>query len=101
MKKYLAEMVGTFVLTLLGCGTAVSLACGSDTASVVGTAVKGNVVPRAYNLAHGGSILNAVVDAVVAGELGGVGVGVFIHTIDGVAHQRYLIGCASGTIRPR
>ena len=38
MKKYLAEMVGTFVLTLLGCGTAVSLACGSDTASVVGTA---------------------------------------------------------------
>lgn len=38
MKKYLAEMVGTFVLTLLGCGTAVSLACGSDTASVLGTA---------------------------------------------------------------
>lgn len=25
MKKYLAEMVGTMVLTLLGCGTAVSL----------------------------------------------------------------------------
>ena len=39
MKKYLAEMVGTMVLTLLGCGTAVSLNCGSDTASVVGTAV--------------------------------------------------------------
>lgn len=38
MKKYLAEMVGTMVLTLLGCGTAVSLNCGSDTASVVGTA---------------------------------------------------------------
>lgn len=31
-------MVGTMVLTLLGCGTAVSLNCGSDTASVVGTA---------------------------------------------------------------
>ena len=39
MKKYLAECVGTFVLTFLGCGTAVSLACGSDTASVVGTAI--------------------------------------------------------------
>jgi len=38
MKKYLAEMVGTMVLVLLGCGTAVSLNCGSDTASVVGTA---------------------------------------------------------------
>ena len=25
MKKYLAEMVGTFVLTFLGCGAAVSL----------------------------------------------------------------------------
>ncbi len=32
-------MIGTFVLTLLGCGTAVSLNCGVDTASVVGTAM--------------------------------------------------------------
>ena len=39
MKKYLAEMVGTFVLTFLGCGAAVSLNCGVDTASVVGTAI--------------------------------------------------------------
>ena len=39
MKKYFAELVGTFVLTLLGCGTAVSLNCGIDTASVVGTAL--------------------------------------------------------------
>lgn len=38
MKKYIAELVGTFVLTLLGCGTAVSLNCGIDAASVVGTA---------------------------------------------------------------
>ncbi len=36
MKKYLAEAVGTFVLTLLGCGTAVSLACGSDTDTIGG-----------------------------------------------------------------
>lgn len=31
-------MVGTLVLVFLSCGTAVSLACGNDTASVVGTA---------------------------------------------------------------
>ena len=39
MKKYLAELVGTFVLTFLGCGAAVALGCGSDTASIVGTAM--------------------------------------------------------------
>lgn len=39
MKKYLAEMIGTMVLVLMGCGTAVSLNCGIDTASVVGTAM--------------------------------------------------------------
>ena len=39
MKKYLAEMVGTMVLVLMGCGVAVSLGCNiGDTASVVGTA---------------------------------------------------------------
>lgn len=43
-------MVGTFVLTLLGCGTAVSLNCGVDTASIVGTAVAFglSVVAMAY-----------------------------------------------------
>jgi aquaporin Z len=39
MKKYMAELVGTFVLTFIGCGTAVSLNCGVDAASVVGTAI--------------------------------------------------------------
>ena len=50
MKKYLAEMVGTFVLTFLGCGAAVSLNCGVDTASVVGTAIAFglSVVAMAY-----------------------------------------------------
>ena len=50
MKKYLAELVGTFVLAFLGCGTAVSLNCGSDTASVVGTAIAFglSVVAMAY-----------------------------------------------------
>ncbi len=38
MKKYVAEMIGTMVLTLLGCGTAVFLGCDSA-AGVVGTAI--------------------------------------------------------------
>lgn len=52
MKKYLAEMIGTMVLTLLGCGTAVSLNCGIDTASIVGTAVAFGlaVVAMAYTI---------------------------------------------------
>ncbi len=50
MKKYLAEMVGTMVLVLMGCGVAVSLNCGSDTASVVGTSMAFglSVVAMAY-----------------------------------------------------
>jgi len=52
MKKYLAEMVGTFVLTFLGCGTAVALGCGGDTASIVGTAMAFGlaVVAMAYTI---------------------------------------------------
>ena len=52
MKKYLAELVGTMVLVLMGCGTAVSLNCGVDTASVVGTAVAFGlaVVAMAYTI---------------------------------------------------
>ncbi len=53
MKKYLAELVGTFVLTLLGCGAAVSLGCAeSNTAAVVGTAIAFglSVVAMAYTI---------------------------------------------------
>ena len=52
MKKYLAEMVGTFVLTFLGCGAAVALGCGADTAAIVGTAVAFGlaVVAMAYTI---------------------------------------------------
>lgn len=52
MKKYLAEMIGTMVLVLMGCGTAVSLSCGMDTASVVGTALAFGlaVVAMAYTI---------------------------------------------------
>ena len=52
MKKYLAEMIGTMVLVLMGCGTAVSLNCGVDPASVVGTAIAFGlaVVAMAYTI---------------------------------------------------
>lgn len=51
MKKYLAEMFGTFVLTLLGCGAAVSLNCAQG-ASSVGTAIAFGlaVVAMAYTI---------------------------------------------------
>lgn len=55
MKKYLAEMVGTMVLVLMGCGVAVSLGCnpvGADMSSVVGTAMAFglSVVAMAYTI---------------------------------------------------
>ena len=52
MKKYYAELIGTVVLTFLGCGAAVSLNCGSDTASIVGTAIAFglSVVAMAYTI---------------------------------------------------
>ncbi len=52
MKKYLAECIGTFVLTFLGCGAAVSLQCGYDPASVIGTAMAFGlaVIAMAYTI---------------------------------------------------
>ena len=53
MKKYVAEAIGTFVLTFLGCGAAVSLGCAeSNTAAVVGTAIAFGlaVVAMAYTI---------------------------------------------------
>ena len=45
-------MVGTMVLVLMGCGVAVSLQCGTDTASVVGTSMAFGlaVVAMAYTI---------------------------------------------------
>ena len=54
MKKYLAEMVGTMVLTLMGCGVAVSLGCDptGNIPAVVGTALAFglSVVAVAYTI---------------------------------------------------
>ena len=51
MKKYFADCVGTFVLTFLGCGTAMFLGCGTP-AGVVGTAIAFGlaVVAMAYTI---------------------------------------------------
>ena len=63
MKKYFAEMVGTMVLVLMGCGTAVSLTCTSTdptlSSTVVGTAL-------AFGL------------AVVAGRISGKDAGMYM-----------------------
>lgn len=53
MKKYLAEFVGTTVLTLMGCGAAVALDCNpTNVAGMVGTAMAFglSVVAMAYTI---------------------------------------------------
>ncbi len=54
MKKYLAEMVGTMVLVLMGCGVAVSLGCDpvANIPAVVGTSLAFGlaVVAMAYTI---------------------------------------------------
>ena len=54
MKKYLAEMFGTMVLVLMGCGAAVSLGCDptANIPAVVGTAMAFGlaVVGMAYTI---------------------------------------------------
>lgn len=56
MKKYIAEMLGTMVLVLMGCGTAVSLSCTSAdpnlASTVIGTSLAFglSVVAMAYTI---------------------------------------------------
>ena len=55
MRKYLAEMLGTFVLTFMGCGAAVALGCNdTDMASVVGTAMSFGLAVTAMAYTIGG-----------------------------------------------
>lgn len=53
MKKYIAECIGTFVLTFLGCATAMFIGCGTP-AGVVGTAIAFGltVVAMAYTIGN-------------------------------------------------
>lgn len=53
MRKYFAEGIGTFVLTLLGCGTAMFLGCNTP-AGVVGTAIAFGLTVVAMAYAIGG-----------------------------------------------
>lgn len=83
MKKYLAEMIGTFVLTLLGCGAAVSLNCGSDVASVVGTAMAFGlaVVAMAYTIGGiSGCHINPAITlgVLLSGRMGGKEAGMYM-----------------------
>ena len=56
MKKYLAEFVGTFVLVLFGCGTAVVLGCNGAqvNAASLGTALAFGlaIVAMAYSIGN-------------------------------------------------
>lgn len=58
MKKYIAEMIGTMVLVLMGCGTAVSLSCTSTdpnfAATVIGTSIAFglSVIAMAYTIGN-------------------------------------------------
>ena len=68
MKKYFAECVGTFVLTFLGCGTAMFLGCG-EPAGVVGTAIAFGlaVVAMAYTIGEiSGCHINPAITFAVA-----------------------------------
>ena len=80
MKKYLAEMVGTMVLVLMGCGTAVSLSCTSAdpalASTVVGTALAFGlaVVAMAYTIGGvSGCHINPAITlgCLVSGRIGG------------------------------
>ncbi len=68
MKKYFAECIGTFVLTLLGCGTAMFLGCNTP-AGVVGTAIAFGltVIAMAYTIGNiSGCHINPAITFAVA-----------------------------------
>ena len=68
LKKYLAEFIGTFVLVLVACGVAVVSKCGSDTASVLMTALAfgGVIVAMAYSIGNiSGCHINPAVSVAV------------------------------------
>lgn len=110
MKKYLAEMVGTMVLVLMGCGAAVSLGCTpSDPASVVGTALAFglSVVAMAYTIGGiSGCHINPAITLGVflSGRMTGKDAGMYIvfQVIGGIigAAILYLILMSTADIDP-
>ena len=68
MKKYIAECIGTFVLTFLGCATAMFIGCGTP-AGVVGTAIAFGltVIAMAYTIGNiSGCHINPAITLAVA-----------------------------------
>ena len=84
MKKYLAEMLGTMVLVLMGCGTAVSLGCtNADPETVVGTAAAFGlaVVAMAYTIGGvSGCHINPAITlgVLLSGRMNGKDAGMYI-----------------------
>lgn len=109
MKKYLAEMVGTMVLVLMGCGAAVSLGCDPvhNQAAVVGTALAFglSVVAMAYTIGGiSGCHINPAITLGVylSGRMSGKDAGMYMlfQTIGGIigAAILYVITTSAGII---
>lgn len=104
MKKYLAEMVGTAVLVLMGCGAAVSLGCDPvhDQAAVVGTAIAFglSVIAMAYTIGGiSGCHINPAITLGVflSGRMSGKDAGMYIlfQVIGGVIGAAILFALTS------
>jgi aquaporin Z len=111
MKKYLAEFVGTLVLVLFGCGTAVVLGCSGATvnAAYIGTALAFglSIVAMAYSIGNvSGCHVNPAVSLGVLltggmtfGDFIGYVIAQFAGATAGAALLGYLCGwdCGFGT----
>ncbi len=107
MKKYLAEMVGTMVLTLMGCGVAVSLGCNNgDPETVIGTAIAFGlaVVAMAYTIGGiSGCHINPAITlgCLLSGRMSGKDAGMYmvfqvIGAVIAAAILAALTGCVDG-----
>jgi aquaporin Z len=106
MKKYIAEMLGTMVLVLMGCGTAVSLGCTSTdpvlSATVVGTAFAFGlaVVAMAYTIGGtSGCHINPAITlgCLLSGRINGKDAGMYMifQTIGAIIGAAVLFLCTS------
>ncbi|MBR6589297.1 MAG: MIP family channel protein [Bacteroidaceae bacterium] len=106
MKKYLAEMIGTMVLVLMGCGTAVSLGCTSNdpalASTVVGTAMAFGlaVVAMAYTIGGiSGCHINPAITlgCLLSGRISGKDAGMYMifQTIGAIIGAAILFLCTS------
>lgn len=105
MKKYLAEMVGTMVLVLMGCGAAVSLGCNNGAPeTVIGTAVAFglSVVAMAYTIGGiSGCHINPAITLGVflSGRMSAKDCGMYMlfQVIGGIIGAAILLGITSST----